>query len=101
MHNGYTNVYFLRHEGRTKELMPLPPHKTIPPVKIKPSPTHLIGRKECDRELRSGNQVFVLFTKELPSTYTPIHPAVQGLIEEFQDVFPDDLPPRFTTHKGN
>ena len=90
MHNGYTNVYSLRHEGKTKELMPLPPHKAIPLVKTK-QPTHLIGRKECDRELRSGNPVFVLFTKELPSTHTPIHPAVQELIEEFQDVFPNDL----------
>ena len=99
MRNGYTNVYSLRHKGRTKELMPLPPHKAIPPVKTK-QPTHLIGRKECDRELRSRSQVFGLFTKELPSTHTSIHPAVQELIKEFQDVFPDDLPPGLPPIRG-
>ena len=31
LHDGYTNVYSLRHEGKLKDLMPLPPHRNLPP----------------------------------------------------------------------
>ena len=30
LHNGNTNVYTLRHEGKLKALTPLPPHRTVP-----------------------------------------------------------------------
>ena len=40
MHNGFTNTYTIRHEGKLKELIPLPPHKVIPPPVRKP--VHLI-----------------------------------------------------------
>lgn len=30
-HDGYTNTYTLKHEGKKKRLIPLPPHKAIPP----------------------------------------------------------------------
>ena len=72
IHNGYTNVYSLRHEGKTKILMPLPPQKAIPPTKTK-QPTHLIRRRKCDKDLKSGNQVLILFTKEITHTHTPLY----------------------------
>lgn len=33
LHDGYTNTYTLTHEGKKKELVPRPPHKSIPPRK--------------------------------------------------------------------
>ena len=30
-HDGFTNVYTVLHEGKKKSLLPLPPHKAIPP----------------------------------------------------------------------
>ena len=43
-HDGFTNIYTLRHEGKLKDLIPLPPHKAIPPFKNK-QPVHLMIRK--------------------------------------------------------
>ena len=43
VHNGFTNIYTVKHEGKLKDLVPLPPHKVIPPP-IR-SPVHLMIRK--------------------------------------------------------
>lgn len=91
IHHGYTNIYSLKHEGKTKELLPLPPHKAIPPTKDK-QPIHLIGRRQCDQELKIGNTLLVLFTKESTSYNETIPPAIRDLIQEYKDVFPADLP---------
>ncbi|CAO2817428.1 unnamed protein product [Amaranthus hypochondriacus] len=46
IHNGYTNTYTVRHEGKLKDLIPLSPHKAIqPPAR---SPVHLMIRKVPD-----------------------------------------------------
>lgn len=29
--DGYTNIYTIRHEGKLKDLLPLPPHRAVPP----------------------------------------------------------------------
>ena len=29
VHNGYTNIYTIQHDGKRKDLIPLPPYKTI------------------------------------------------------------------------
>ncbi|CAO2837812.1 unnamed protein product [Amaranthus hypochondriacus] len=49
-HDGYNNVYTLRHEGRLKDPIPLPPHKSILPPKNKQH-VHLINRKICTKEI--------------------------------------------------
>ena len=48
-HDGYTNIYTFRHEGKLKDLIPLPPSKAKPPPKIK-QPVHLISRKGYNKE---------------------------------------------------
>lgn len=67
-HDGVTNVYTLGHEGRLKELVPLPPYKAVPPPKNKP-PVHLISRKGCLKEMKAGTPMFVLFTREIKEEY--------------------------------
>lgn len=97
-HNGYTNTYTLIHKGKKKELVPLPPHKAIPPKETRP-PVHLINRKHCDREIKGNREVFLLFTKEVQDS-TNILTEVQGLIRQYQDVFPEDLPPGLPPFRG-
>ncbi|XP_057520819.1 uncharacterized protein LOC130801075 [Amaranthus tricolor] len=97
-HDGYTNTYTLRHNGKKKELVPLPPHKAIPPKAPKP-PIHLINRRECDREIKGKEELYLLFTKEVSSP-TPILPELRDLIEQYRDVFPEDLPLGLPTLRG-
>ena len=89
IHNGYTNIYTVKHEGKTKDLIPLPPHKAIPPPPHKP--VHLISRKVCEKEIKCKSQVYILFTKEVGKT-EEIPSKVKPLLQQFADVFPDDLP---------
>ena len=77
-HNGYTNTYIINHNGKKKELVPLPPHKTIPPKATK-QPIHLMNRKECDRKIKGKEELYILFTKEVSSP-TPIPYEEKNLV---------------------
>ncbi|XP_057522558.1 uncharacterized protein LOC130802561 [Amaranthus tricolor] len=89
MHNGFTNTYIIKHEGKLKELVPLPPHRTVPPPVREP--VHLISRKVCEKEIKNKNEVYVLVTKEVEQA-AEIPQAVKPLLQQFKDVFPDELP---------
>lgn len=78
LHNGYTNVYSLKHEEKN-ELIPLPPHRAIPPTKTKP-PINLIRRKKCLKDLRTREVTLILCTKEVATEENPIPQRVQPLI---------------------
>ena len=90
-HNGYTNTYTLRNNGKKKELLPLPPHRTVPP---KPTHVHvhLMSRRECEKEIQGEGEIFLLVTKEVHKPM-PIPPELRGLLDQYKDVFPADLPP--------
>ena len=90
-HDGFTNVYTVLHEGKKKNLLLLPPHKTIPTSKPK-QPRHLISRKGCKKLVRSGDYVFILFVKEVSKEENPMHPSIVKQLTEFQDVFLKELP---------
>lgn len=97
-HDGYTNTYALTHIGKRKELIPLPPHRAIPPRKNNP-PTHLITRKTCEKEMKGNREVYLLFTKETNNP-TPLPAEVRDLIDQYMDVFPADLPSRLPPFRG-
>ena len=88
-HDRFANIYTIRHEGKLKDLIPLSPHKTIPPPTKKP--IHFISRKGCDKEVSNRATVYLLFTKEVCKTLT-IPSEVSQLLEKYKDVFPEDLP---------
>ncbi|XP_057543336.1 uncharacterized protein LOC130821562 [Amaranthus tricolor] len=67
-HNGYTNTYTLKHDGKKKELIPLPPHRAVPPKPSK-APIHLMTRKECEREIEQEEELYLLITKEVQHSY--------------------------------
>ena len=89
IHNGFTNTYTIRHEGKLEDLILLPPHKAIsPPVR---KPVHLMSRKVCEKELKNKNVVYVLFTKEVQQAID-IPLEVKPLLQQYADVFPEDFP---------
>ena len=82
-HDGFSNIYTIKLEGKMKELIPLPPptRKAI----------HLISRKSCEKEVRNRTTVYLLFTKEVCRTLdAPFE--VRQLLEQYKGVFADDLP---------
>ena len=91
-HDGYTNTYTLRHEGKMNELIPLPPHRTIPPPPKGKQPIHLISRKSCIMEIRQVAQGWIMFTKDVDPGRTKLPTEIKPIIEEYKDVFPEDLP---------
>ena len=57
-HNGYTNTYTLNHNGKKKELVPLPPHRVVPSKSSK-APIHLITRRECNRDIEQKEELYI------------------------------------------
>ncbi|XP_057550663.1 uncharacterized protein LOC130828721 [Amaranthus tricolor] len=97
-HNGYTNTYTLSHNGKKKELIALPPHRAVPPTAAK-VPVHLISRRECEKEVKGNEELYLLITKEVQEP-TPIPPDMKNLLEQYKDVFPTDLPPGLPPVRG-
>ncbi|XP_057543321.1 uncharacterized protein LOC130821549 [Amaranthus tricolor] len=112
LHDGYTNVYTLKHEGKIKDLMPLPPHKTLPPQQLIGSgftlPSQkavgtslpqrpvgnvsLINRKVSIKEIRREGLAFLLFSKEVTPESNQPDPRIANLLDQFADIFPVELP---------
>lgn len=92
IHDGFSNVYTIKHEGKLKDLLPLPPHKSIaptPPLKT----VQLITKRECSREIHTKGRLILLFGKESTTVASDLeHPQLKSLLHNFRDVFPDDLP---------
>lgn len=88
-HDGFTNIYTIKHEGKLKDLIPLPPHKDIPPLIKKP--VHLINRTVCEKKIINKEIVYLLFIEEV-NINSSIPPEIRQLLHQYQDVFPEDLP---------
>ena len=85
--------------GRRRACYLCPHTRPYPPPKPKQL-VHLISRKGCERLVRSGVPVFILFIKELSKGENPMHPSMVKLLAEFQDVFPKKLPIGLPTIRG-
>ena len=99
LHDGYTNVFTLRHEGKLKDLMPLPPHKALPPQKPKSS-VSLMSRKVSIKEVRKEGKAFLLFSKEVKQESNTLDPRITDLLEQYDDVFLAELPAGLTLIRG-
>ena len=61
LHEGFTNIYTIKHEGKLKDLIPLPPCKTIvAPTKQKKT-NYELNKSDC----YGGIESMHLFTKEI------------------------------------
>ncbi|GJV96777.1 putative nucleotidyltransferase, ribonuclease H [Tanacetum coccineum] len=85
-HNGRTNTYSFLFGGVKITLMPNKPKEVI----SKPTGT-LLTLSQFEDELEMGDDVFVLIGKEVAED-SEIPEAMIPLLEEFLDVFPDELP---------
>ena len=61
-HDGFANIYTVRHKGKLKDLIPLPPHKTIPPPSSQTM--QLMNKIACVKEIENQEEVYLMFTKE-------------------------------------
>ena len=64
IHDSYTNTYTFRHSGKRKELVLLPPHRTVPSKTTK-APIRLINKKARIKEDRREEQTFLLINKKV------------------------------------
>ncbi|GKC08184.1 hypothetical protein Tco_0999794 [Tanacetum coccineum] len=85
-HNGRTNTYSFLFGGVKITLMPNKPKEVV----SKPIGT-LLTLSQFEDELEIGDDVFVLIGKKVAKD-SEISEAMIPLLEEFSDIFPDELP---------
>ena len=87
----------MRDEGKLKDLIPLPPYKTIPPP---PGQNlQLMNRKACEKEINSQEEMYLIFTKEIDQP-VDLPDEIKPLLHEYADVFPTELPPGLPPIRG-
>ncbi|XP_074298818.1 uncharacterized protein LOC141629768 [Silene latifolia] len=89
-HDGRTNVYSVTNGKTTFNLKPLSPNK-IKELKSKKGSLFMKAR-EVEEVLARGEQASVLMVRELEDNGEGSSREVQGLLKEFCDVFPEELP---------
>ena len=88
IHNEFTNTYIIRHEGKLKDLIPLPSHQSMPsPVR---NLVHLMSRKIIEKAFKGKNEVCVLSNKEVDQN-TGIPTEVKPLLQHCTNVFLDEI----------
>ena len=88
-HDGFLNTYSFHFNNRHFTLQPFEPEKH----NQSPSPVLILNRKPFETSMREKGLVLILINST-PSLSAPTVPAAfTPLLQEFCDVFPDDLPP--------
>src|SRR5436189_1552376 len=96
-HDGRKNTYSLIRENKKITLVPLPP--SIATTKHGEGNTSektlFLSETRVERKIRSEKPVFLLYVQEAQSgeKANSLHSKVRTLLEEFKDVFPEDLLP--------
>ncbi|XP_019085415.1 PREDICTED: uncharacterized protein LOC109126359 [Camelina sativa] len=89
-HDGFLNTYSFRFNNRHFTLQPSLPltHK------VPSSPVLVLRHAPFEAALREEGIIVVLLSTSVSTAVTPNIPVgFQALLHEFNDVFPDDLPP--------
>ncbi|XP_074292279.1 uncharacterized protein LOC141619159 [Silene latifolia] len=89
-HDGRSNVYSVMKGNVRYNLKPMSPNK-IKESKTKKGSMFMEAR-EVEEALARGERTYVLLVRKLGSVGVCDDHGVQGLLEEFRDVFPDELP---------
>ena len=87
-HDGRKNSYSFLVDNMKLTLLPNLGDMPKPPKKVGQT---LLAKREFIREMLNADQVYLLYDKECNPTKI-IPEAVTGLLEEFPNVFPKDLP---------
>ncbi|XP_074298968.1 uncharacterized protein LOC141629960 [Silene latifolia] len=96
VHHGRDNTYTFKLSSRKITLSPLPPpiKPTTPPSMVEPTrEVLLIDEAEMLRELKGEDDIYVLVAKDmLGESEVTIPLEIQELLNDYEDVFPSELP---------
>lgn len=87
-HDGFLSTYSFRFNNRTFTLQPSEPEKHT----TQSSPVLILERKPFVTEMRKEGLVLILVSTTTSRAKTMWPDAFTPLLDEFKDVFPDDLP---------
>ena len=93
IHYEQSNTYSFKLKGKKMTLSPLPPKQTQKPKTgrvVRKESALLFNGGRVKRAITKGKPVFaILMLESTPNSgTTALHPSVQHLVEDFQDVFP-------------
>ncbi|XP_074302992.1 uncharacterized protein LOC141637408 [Silene latifolia] len=94
VHRGRSNEYELVSKGKRIVLKPMAPGEVrsmSAKRRTTTSMTMLASEKEVDEAIVNGNQVYLMVVNEMPSNESKDGRLI-SLLEEFKDVFPEELP---------
>ncbi|XP_074314442.1 uncharacterized protein LOC141649656 [Silene latifolia] len=94
-HHGRSNEYTLFSNGKKVTLQPMTPkaiRSTYSSRGKKPSLTMFANKREVEQVLDNGGCVYALIALNQPQPQVSEHGAINELLLEFANVFPDDLP---------
>ena len=94
---GRSNMCQFEYNGKNIKLLPFQPKLELnepkTPVAKKTKGIHLVNGKTFGQQVEEGAPIMILTVKETTrESTTSIPPEVTSVIEEFADVFPEDLP---------
>lgn len=95
IHDGEANTYTVTQGGKTRILLPLHPSdiKATKRNTTKESKKIMyVNRKQFEKEFHHHQMAYVLVAKEIKSFSNIDNCKLQELLQEFEGVFPDDLP---------
>ena len=103
--HGKSNTYSFKLKGKAYTLTPLLPSqvKPIQPLAGEGNTSEkalFFSETQVERSINKGKIVLALFVLEKGEGETPLHPLAQPLIQDFCDVFSDDLPPGLPPVRG-
>ncbi|XP_021736278.1 uncharacterized protein LOC110702844 [Chenopodium quinoa] len=100
VHNGVTNVYTVKtSEGKQVRLLPLPPKVE---KEKEEKPNFLISKSKFEEMHDQEGTVFILVLKPISEKLVEgdYPPIIRPLLEEYHDVFPDELPNELPPIRG-
>ncbi|XP_074288811.1 uncharacterized protein LOC141613966 [Silene latifolia] len=97
LHRGRSNEYELKDKGKRIVLKPMSPQAVRAlgsKPKAKAHAAMLIGERDVERAIDDVEQVYLLVATENSNANVVLqeHNPIDDLLEEFGDVFPDELP---------
>ncbi|XP_056698272.1 uncharacterized protein [Spinacia oleracea] len=95
VHRGRSNEYELRDKGKKIVLKPMSSQAIRSMSTKKKKAALLVKEREIEQAIVRGERVYLLLAKEESGSGKELSEdsPVAGLLREFDDVFPDDLPP--------
>ncbi|XP_074298949.1 uncharacterized protein LOC141629936 [Silene latifolia] len=103
-HNGRSNEYTLLSKGKNIVLRPMAPEaiRSMHSKRSQRTSLTMISEHEMEQEITTGERVYALVSKELVNNTGTgqKNREVTWLLEEFSDIFPDDLPPGLPPIRG-